>query len=130
MEIRSHFSLRVQSSLSGCRESQTKSILYFDCARATGIVAPFISMARPMKFQHRPGTSHFALGRMHMAAILWLACESRAYAQPRRQELQRHEQRFDKPRGIELDPSSAVAGAATARHRDHGRFANAFPAAS
>ncbi len=35
MEIRSQFSLRVRSSQSGRRESQTKSISYFGCARAT-----------------------------------------------------------------------------------------------
>src|SRR5882757_2149804 len=39
-----------------------------------------------MNFRRRPGTSHSALGRMNMAARLWLACGSRACAQPRRLE--------------------------------------------
>src|SRR5947208_1913929 len=85
-EIRSRFSWRVRSSPSGCRESQTKSISYFGCARANGIVAPSISTARKMNSRQRPGTSHSALGRMNMAARLWLACGSRACAQPRRLE--------------------------------------------
>src|SRR6266705_1628066 len=85
-EIRSRFSLRVRSSLSGRRESQTKSISYFGCARATGFVAPSISTARQMNSRRRPGTSHSALGQMNTAARLWLACGSRACAQPRRLE--------------------------------------------
>src|SRR6476620_11999377 len=36
-----------------------------------------------MNFRHRPGTSHSASGWMNMAARLWLACGSRACAQPR-----------------------------------------------
>ena len=48
----------------------------------TAIVAPSISTARQMNFRHRPGTSHSALGWMNMAARLWLACGSRACAQP------------------------------------------------
>src|SRR5437773_5695840 len=85
-EIRSRFSLRVRSSPSGGRESQTKSISYFGCARATGFVAPSISTARQMNFRRRPGTSHSALERMNTAARLWLACGSRACVQPRRLE--------------------------------------------
>ena len=66
----------------------------------TAIVAPSISTARQMNFRHRPGTSHSALGWMNMAARLWLACGSRACAQPRRleaPEFEWHDQRFDKP---------------------------------
>src|SRR5438874_1109414 len=85
-EIRSRFSLRVRSSPSGRRESQTKSISYFGCARATGFVAPSISTARQMNFRRRPGTSHSALERMNTAARLWLAYGSRACVQPRRLE--------------------------------------------
>src|SRR6266702_5121675 len=85
-EIRSRFSLRVRSSPSGRRESQTKSISYFGCARATGFVAPSISTARQMNFRRRRGTSHSALERMNTAARLWLACGSRACVQPRRLE--------------------------------------------
>src|SRR5947207_11636118 len=85
-EIRSRFSLRVRSSPSGARESQTKSISYFGCARERGIVAPSISTARQMNFRRRPGTSHSALERMNTAARLWLACGSRACVQPRRLE--------------------------------------------
>jgi len=85
-EIRSQFSLRVRSSQSGRRESQTKSISYFGCARARGIVAPSISTVWQMNFRRRLGTSHFALGWMNMAAKLWLACGSKACAQPRRLE--------------------------------------------
>src|SRR4030095_8488191 len=86
MEIRSRFSLRVRSSPSGRRESQTKNISYFGCARATGNVAQSISTVRQMNSRHRPGTSHSALEWMNTAARLWLACGSRAYAQPRKLE--------------------------------------------
>src|SRR5437588_2841193 len=39
-----------------------------------------------MNFRRRRGTSHSALGWMNMAARLWLACESRLCAQPKRLE--------------------------------------------
>src|SRR5215813_1866882 len=88
MEIRSHFFLRVRSNLSGSLESQTKSISYFGCARAIGIGVPSISTERQINSRRRRGTSHFASERMNMAARLWLACASRAYAQPSLREIE------------------------------------------
>src|SRR4030095_6420971 len=82
MEIPSRFSLRVPSSPSHRRESQTRNISFFGCVRAIDIAAPFISMARQMNCHRRHGTSRSELGWMNMTAKPWVGCESRRCGQP------------------------------------------------
>jgi len=84
-EIRSQFSCTCGRA-SRARESQTKSISYFGCARARGIRRAVYFDVRRMNFRRRPGTSHFALGWMNYGGETWLACGSKACAQPRRLE--------------------------------------------
>jgi single-stranded-DNA-specific exonuclease len=89
----------------GRRESQTKSISYFDCAGRPAS-SRRLFRRRANEFPPPPWDVAFRIGRMNMTARLWLACGSRACAQPeqRMKALVMHprlsngdDQRFDKP---------------------------------